>query len=311
MSRRLEIIGLFVLLIAVFIPRWPALGTFATVDESSWLMRSANFYYALGQRDFEKTIYAYHPAVTTMWIGTAALLLDFPEYRGLGQGYFEKEWQFAEFLSEQGYTPLEMLKSSRQIYVIINIILFGMIYLLLKRLIDWTAAFFATLFLSLAPFLLGYTRILAHEGMMSLLLLVSILAFLNYIWKDFRWQFLALSAVAAALADLTKSSATIIIPFVGLLSFLEIAKTISMQKDNPVTNIKQQIKRFAFVGLIWFGIFSITFVALWPGMWVQPRKMISEMYGNAFSYALEGHNLEIQDFDEIASAPSQNMKFQK
>ena len=84
-----------------------------------------------------------------------------------------------------------------------------------------------------------------------------------------------------------------------------------MQKDNPVANIKQQIKRFAFVGLIWFGIFSITFVALWPGMWVQPRKMISEMYGNAFSYALEGHNLEIQDFDEIASAPSQNMKFQK
>ena len=311
MSRRLEIIGLLVLLIAVFIPRWPALGDFATVDESSWLMRSANFYYALGQRDFEKTIYAYHPAVTTMWIGTAALLLDFPEYRGLGQGYFEKEWQFAEFLSEQGYTPLEMLKSSRQIYVIINIILFGIIYLLLKRLIDWTAAFFATLFLSLAPFLLGYTRILAHEGMMSLLLLVSILAFLNYIWKDFRWQFLALSAVAAALADLTKSSATIIIPFVGLLSFLEIAKTTSMQKDNSVAFIKQQIKRFAFVGLIWFGIFSITFVAIWPGMWVQPRKMISEMYGNAFSYALEGHNLEIQDFDEIASAPSQNMKFQK
>ena len=311
MPRRFEIIGLLILVIAVLAPRLPALDTFATVDESTWLMRSANFYYALAQHDFQNTVYAYHPAVTTMWVGTAGLMWDFAEYRGLGQGYFEKEWKFSEFLSKQGHDPLQMLKTSRLINAGINASLFVVIYFLLRRLLSWFPAFIATFFLSFSPFLLGHTRILAHEGMMSLLLLVSILAFLNYIWKGYQWPFLLLSGIAAALAVLTKSSATIIVPFVGLLSLIEGIRIVSNRKDDLGVTIQRQIKRFVGIGIVWFAVFVLTFVTLWPGMWVNPKKMIIEMYGNAFSYALEGHNLEAQYTDEPSATPFQKARFLK
>jgi len=77
LSRKFEFVALIILIIAILAPRLPAIDTFGTVDEATWLMRSGNFYYALGQRDFEKTVYAYHPAVTTMWVGAAAMMLDF------------------------------------------------------------------------------------------------------------------------------------------------------------------------------------------------------------------------------------------
>ena len=85
---------LLVILLLVALPRLVGLGKFVTIDEPTWLKYSSNFYYALGQRQFERTVYDYHPAVTTMWTVTGALLSYFPEYRGQGQGYFVKDSQF-------------------------------------------------------------------------------------------------------------------------------------------------------------------------------------------------------------------------
>src|SRR5688500_16625801 len=86
-----QILIYIALLAAVLCPRLPALNSFATLDEPYWLSMGANFYYALGQREFQNTVYEYQPAVTTMWIVTAAMIAYFPEYRGLGQGYLEFE----------------------------------------------------------------------------------------------------------------------------------------------------------------------------------------------------------------------------
>src|SRR5690349_12051525 len=80
-----------VIIFALLVPRLPALNSFSTLDEPYWLSMGANFYYALGQREFQNTVYEYQPAVTSMWVVTAAMLVYFPEYRGLGQGYLEFE----------------------------------------------------------------------------------------------------------------------------------------------------------------------------------------------------------------------------
>ena len=80
------ILGLIAL---TLVPRLIGIDRFATVDEPYWLTAGSDFYYALGQREFAKTVYDYHPAVTTMWIVAAAMLIYFPQYRGLGQGYFD------------------------------------------------------------------------------------------------------------------------------------------------------------------------------------------------------------------------------
>ena len=60
---------------------------FVTIDEGLWLYRSANFYYALGQREFEYMHQSKHPVVSIMWAGAAGIHNKFPEYRGLGQEY--------------------------------------------------------------------------------------------------------------------------------------------------------------------------------------------------------------------------------
>jgi hypothetical protein len=251
-------------------------------------------------------VYAYHPAVTTMWVGALALGIDFPAYRGLGQGYFEKEWQFADFLETQGYHPLQMLKTSRLINMGINCGLLLAIYYLVRRLVGWFPAFVSVFLLSFEPFLLGHSRILAHEGMMSLLLLVSTLAALNFLYQGHQWSFLIISGITAGLAVLTKSSATLIVPFVGLLFLIEGVKSVSKGSDSSKSAIKREARRLLTAGAIWLIVFLVTFVAIWPGMWVNPGKMLFEMYGNAFSYAFEGHNLEVQDVAEAPAAMGSN-----
>jgi hypothetical protein len=43
---------------------------------------------------------------------------------------------------------------------------------------------------------------------------------------------------------------------------------------------------------LWLLIAAVTFVVLWPGMWVAPGRMLFEVYGNAFSYAFQGARLD-------------------
>jgi hypothetical protein len=106
----LTLIGLCLL---ILLPRVIGLDQFVSVDEPDWLKYGANFYYALGQRNFASTIYFNHPAVTTMWIVTAAFLWYFRAYRGLGQGYFWDGFKFDNFLQEFHKQPLVLLECSR------------------------------------------------------------------------------------------------------------------------------------------------------------------------------------------------------
>ena len=85
--RWLEWLIVLGLLVAVILPRLLDLERFVTIDEGLWLYRSANFYYALGQREFEYMHQSKHPVVSIMWAGAAGIHNKFPEYRGLGQEY--------------------------------------------------------------------------------------------------------------------------------------------------------------------------------------------------------------------------------
>src|SRR5690242_7266475 len=112
-----------ILLIILAAPRLPKLDAFVTLDEPFWLSVGANYYYAIGQREFENTVYEYHPAVTTMSFVTAAFLVYFPEYRGLGQGYFDVDKEkFDPFLEAHGISPLHLLYISRLFQLVVIIL---------------------------------------------------------------------------------------------------------------------------------------------------------------------------------------------
>src|SRR5512143_4267809 len=158
-ARRLVYLAVLIALLAV--PRLVGIDRFATIDEPYWLTAGADFYYALGQRAFANTVYDYHPAVTTMWILTAAMLLDFPQYRGLGQGYFDVYKDTLEqFLLAHGHTPLGLLATGRIIQTVILVVLLLAAFWFLSRLLGTGIALAGTLLISFDPFFLGHSRLL-------------------------------------------------------------------------------------------------------------------------------------------------------
>jgi hypothetical protein len=288
MKNRNEIL-IYISLIVVFLaPRLTGIDSFVTLDEASWLSQGANFYYALGQREFENTVYEYQPAVTTMSIITFAMILYFPEYRGLGQGYLDYEkGRLDPFMYGAGYDPLVLLTYSRIIQVFILLVLFLLFYFLLQKFVPkWVAAFTAV-FISFDPFFLGHTRMMDHEAMVAMFVFVSILAFAVYL-RDRKLFFLLLSGVAAGFAQLTKSSSIAMLAAIGILLLIQIHQERQQGWGRAFFN---NTKVFG----IWFAALVAAYILFWPGMWVAPGKMLYTVFGNAFSYAFQGARLTITE----------------
>lgn len=283
------------LIVAFLAPRLPALGTFSTADEPYWLSMGANFYYALGQRQFQNTVYEYQPAVTTMWIVTAALMIYFPQYRGLGQGYLEYEKGALDpFMLQHGKDPLILLRDARLLQVLLIAFLLLVLFYLLQRLLSKPIAFFSILLVSFDPFFLGQSRLLDHEAMLALFILVSVLALTIYLFQDRKLIFLILSGLAAGFAQLTKSSGIALLAPVGVLLLIQLIQ----ERAAFGKAVLNALKVFG----IWLTVLILTYIVFWPGMWVAPGKMLYEVYGNAFSYAFEGARLKA--IGDVESQPS-------
>jgi len=289
------------LALALLIPRLPGLDSFATGDEPYWLSMGANFYYALGQREFQNTIYEYQPAVTTMWEVTGAMLAYFPEYRGLGQGYLEFEKGVLDpFMLEHGKDPLILLRDARFIQVLIVTALLLVAFYLLQKLLDRRLAAFAILLAGFDPFFLGQSRLLDHEALLACFVLISILALAVYLFQGRRFIYLLVSAVAAGLAQLTKSSAVAVLAPIGVLLLADLYHRRAMWKQAWLA----AFKTFA----LWFLALALTYVLFWPGMWVAPAKMLGNVYGNAFSYAFQGARvIAVEDAEPAATRLDTNL----
>lgn len=260
-----------------------------TVDEPWWVISGSNYYYALTHGDFANTLYDYHPAVTTTWVVTAGMLSYFPEYRGGGQGYFDvRKPKFEEFLRENGKEALDLVRNSRLIQSALILSFALLAFFLIQSLTNQITAFLSVALAMTAPFYLGHSRLLNHEGMLAVFVLVSFLGMQVYLNKNRKSIYLLLSGAAFGLAQLTKSSSIVVAALVGFMLFIELFK-----KDELKLHAKllKSFKTF----LLWLGAAVLVYVLLWPGMWVAPGKMLGDIYGNAFSYAFQGARLDVTE----------------
>jgi hypothetical protein len=279
---------LIILLLVLTVPLWILNNDrVIDLDEPRWVIRGANYYYALTHGDFENTYYEYHPGITNMWIVATAMHFYFPEYRGLGQGYFdERKPIFENFMRENGKEPIVLVRNSRLLQSGILATLAVVGFLLLQLLIDQKAAFLSITLATIAPFFLGNSRLLNIEGMLSMFVLVSFLGIQVYLNKERKWGYLLLSGAAFGLAQLSKSSSIVVLGLVGLMLF------IGLFKQNEQT-LSAKIRDAFRVFLIWLGTAALVYFILWPGMWVAPGRMLANVYGNAFSYVFQGARLDI------------------
>ncbi|MBX3037129.1 MAG: glycosyltransferase family 39 protein [Anaerolineales bacterium] len=266
-----------------------------TIDEPWWMISGSNYYYALTHRDFENTRYDYHPAVTTTWMVTAGMFSYFPEYRGLGQGYFDvRKTNYEEFLRAQEKDVLTILRNGRYVQTAVILFFAVIAFYFLQLIVGYSIAFLSVSLAMLAPFFLGHARLFNHEGMLAIFVLVSFLAIYVYLHKERKLIYLLISGASFGLAQLTKSSSIVLIGVIGLMLLIQLIR----KDENPLRS------KLIFVSKtlgIWFISAALTYFILWPGMWVAPTKMLSEVYGNAFSYAFQGARLEA--IDEIEQAP--------
>lgn len=259
------------------------------IDEPWWVISSANFYYAVTHKDFENTYFEYHPGVTNMWIFSTAMQMYFPEYRTFGQGFFDqRKPHFEEFLHEHGKETIDLVRYSRYIQAVVLAGLTLVAFYFLSLLVGDVSAFIALGLVNISPFFLGHSRLMNMEAMLAMFVLVSFLGMQVYLNKERKIFYLIISGLAFGLAQLTKSSSIALLALISLMLLITILK----KDENAFSKkIADAIKIFG----VWILSAGMIYFILWPGMWVDPARMVGEVYGNAFSYAFQGGRLDVTE----------------
>ncbi len=290
---RTKIIYILLLLALTLPSRLTRIDAAVNIDEPWWVISSSNFYYAVTHRDFQDTYFEYHPGVTNMWVISTAMLAYFPEYRGFGQGFFDQRKPFyEEFLRENGKETIELVRYARYIQAGVLALFAIMAFILLSLIVGENLAFLSIALATISPFFLGHSRLLNMETMGAMFVLVSFLGFHLYRFQN-RLVYLLISGAAFGLAQLNKSTSIALLGVVGLMLFLSL-----FEKDKSFKiKFLHALKTFG----IWFGAAALVYFILWPGMWVDPARMLREVYGNAFSYAFQGARLDVTEELDPAS----------
>ncbi|KKS07472.1 hypothetical protein A3K01_02725 [candidate division WWE3 bacterium RIFOXYD1_FULL_43_17] len=264
---------LFVLLFIV--SRLPDLGhdTFNT-DVWKWKARSYDFGTGVFTWDLEKTIQKYHPGVTLMWLGTAAI----------------KVYNFyAE--SNPAENSIEMifqLHFVQKLFVVIAIgVTLGLSFFVLRKLFGTRKALLVAALLSLEPFYIALTREFHLEGLMSTFMLASFLWLYYYTLEPGNKKRLVVSAVFAGLAFLTKTSALFMFPYAGLVLLIEARKNI--------------VSALPKIGL-WLLVFLGVFMAGWPAMWAFPGQALAALYRGVSEIGIEREHIQFY-FGKLVEDP--------
>jgi len=210
--------------------------------------------------DFAQTRQAYHPGVTTMWLGGLAL---------------HSEYQDRLSFPEQFLTLTEpaTLSQARLPVAILTAIVILLSYFLLRRLLGIYAAMLAALFIACDPLYLAQSRRLHTDALATSFLLIAILTLLIYLENPKRLRNIAFSGFALGLAMLSKSNAMI---FVLFLPFAFVLYWRSRRNERTVSN-KFTVRLLIYAAFALLGIAALTVMAFWPAIWILKLEF-SGMY---------------------------------
>jgi hypothetical protein len=282
-------IWLIVLIMAIWLPRVLELDRFVTPDERRWLSRSANFYHALTHGDFAYTYQQSHPGVTILWAGTAGFLWRYPAYAREAPAQLAWGEDVGPFLRTHGHEPLELLKAGRLFVVLAITLVLVLSYFASIRLIGFWPSSLSFVLIAGDPFEIALSRLLHLDGLASSLMLLTLLAFLNYLYHGRRSLDLLVSAVAAGLSWLTKSPSIVLVPFVGLLLLLDsglLSRLLCRVNGADIRRVLQPL-------LVWSIVGTIVFILLWPAVWVDPIHSFREIGRAIVGHSLGGHELPL------------------
>ena len=244
-----------------------------------WYERSAAFWDALLDGDTAATYQSYHPGVTTMWIAGSGM-----------QGYLASQGRrAAEVASLPSELPSPQSGAARAGTAALGLVIalcIAAACALVVRLMGPTAGFLAGVFLALDPFFVAQSKMIHVDALLSSFMLLSALLLVLYVDTK-RWPHLLFSGMFGGLALLTKSPALFLIPFAGL--------TLALG-HSPGDGVAGLLRLNGWRGLlgktlrglaIWAAAAAVVFFLLWPAMWVQPLRTVSDMLLNGVLHHAE------------------------
>ncbi len=279
-----HLVWILLLVVTIYITRGTALDQYVMNDERWWMMRSGNFYHALSNGNLINTRQNVDPAVTTMWINTAAFLIEAPQYKDLDAPNFKGMVNFNHFLQSNNIDAHQLLITGRRLMLLENIILLVLAFILSIRLLGIIPAFSAFMLIALDPWHITWTMVTHTDGQLSCLMLLSVISFLCYAFDKPKIVYLVISAIAAALASLTKLPGYLLFAFFAGFILYELLKAAWKYKFERGDELTKQAKR-ALVGVaIWLVTFAVVYVAVWPVMWVDPIGTLEKQVSGPFRF---------------------------
>lgn len=261
------LVALAVLALALW-PRLLDLDVFVTTDEVLWVGRTGNFAAALAERRLDLTYQSGHPGVATMWAGLLGMGLEQAEAFGKPQRRVSR--------IEVGRQPhfIGALAAGRSVVAVTTAAVVAGLTLLTWRLLGPLPALVGGVLLALDPFLLAHSRVLHTDALLTSFMALALLAGLV------RWlggggrAYLLLAGPATGLALLSKA------PALFLLGFLPAVALLAAWRRGCLLRWQLWLDLAC-----WAGLAGLTYLALWPALWVAPldtlRAVVSFIGNNA------------------------------
>ena len=263
----LLVIGIFAL---AAVPRLIRLGEFIGTDELYMWQLANRFFQALTQGRFADTIVHGYPAVTLMWLEALDVWIRYAAHWIVGRPVGIETLLGLD-------TPFSMLPDKQIVVALTNSAVVAGMFWLARKAYDLPAALIGAVLVAFDPFLLAESRIVRTEALASGLMVLSVLALLVFLRSSQR-RYLFVSALMASLSTLTKISALLLIPIIGVALVLDSpgiqieALPVPRDPGRAGANDRQANSwRVRGVNLVlWLLLFVMVFWTVWPAMWATP-----------------------------------------
>ncbi len=266
----LLIIGLILLMT---VPRLTALNQYIIVDEADRWRWAEDFVRALSQGDLSATLVGDgYPGIVpvwaeTIWIYGEAVRRSWAEGQWIGSvglANIFHEWDRSAFLAHQRL-PIVLLNTAVALSIVWAVWgLFG------RRV-----AFVSGILIALDPFYLSDSRVNRAEAVITGLMTLSML-FLIYYHQRRKWRFLVFSGLFGGLSLLTKIQALAISPAIALTGILTQTRD-QVESEQKLLSVAT-FRSIIVYGLIWIAVACLTWLVLWPSMWVVPLETLTLVY---------------------------------
>ncbi|MGJ3248791.1 MAG: glycosyltransferase family 39 protein [Elainellaceae cyanobacterium] len=287
-TRSFDVISIFVVSVALRV--W-AIAIPLNSDEAKWLSRGANFINSLLAGDLAGTYGSPHPGVPNMWITGIGMALNcqlsrwFPDWLGSNQP------------SQLGACT-ETLPFAASLYVLPRLLQAGItaacmvgLYLLTRRLLGRAIALFSIILIILEPFFLAYQRFVTTDAIQSDFSVLAILLMVIYLRGeqngamghhqnegDRRW--LVASGICLGLATASKMIGLFVIP--GIVLWMALTEA-------SITNFPKRGWRRQIVDCLrWAATALVTFIAIYPVMWIQPSYTVIRIVNGLLDESARG-----------------------